>query len=304
MTLKKNCLICMVLMITLLFPCLANADQSVKVKYNDQIVNFEVQPMIDNGRIYVPMRAIFEMLGSKVEWDNKTRTALAKDSNGNELKLRLESAAKAKLMTKSSFLDIEIKNVNGRVLVPLRLISENSGCRVEWSAPVRTVYIENKKQDEHDISSLYLEYTDPDNRFSFNFPAMYDIINDMPNVDLAIIAPVEQQNNETYEPSMLIKTFEVNDIVDFEKLCKETMGHVLKIDPKAELISQKEIAISGNKAVKLNTKLSQNNIKTNSQIIYTQKGKTVYEIVVSLPSYTKQDTRDKFASILSTFKIN
>ena len=58
MTLKKNCLICMVLMITLLFPCIANADQSVKVKYNDQIVNFEIQPIIEDSRVYVPMSVV------------------------------------------------------------------------------------------------------------------------------------------------------------------------------------------------------------------------------------------------------
>ena len=117
-------------MITLLIPCTVSADQSVKVKYNDQIVNFEVQPLIDNGRVYVPMRAVFEMLGSIVEWDDKARTASAKGSNGNELKLRLDSATKAKLMTRSSFLDIEIKNVNGRVLVPLRLTPKTQVVRL------------------------------------------------------------------------------------------------------------------------------------------------------------------------------
>lgn len=55
----------------------APADQPAKVFLNGQPLAFDVPPAVEGGRTLVPVRAIFEALGAKVEWDGPTRTAVA-----------------------------------------------------------------------------------------------------------------------------------------------------------------------------------------------------------------------------------
>ena len=44
-------------------------NEEIKVIYDGQEVEFDVQPQIINGRVMVPMRTIFETFGAKVKWD-------------------------------------------------------------------------------------------------------------------------------------------------------------------------------------------------------------------------------------------
>ena len=54
------------------------ADDAITVLVNDKQVQFEdVAPFIENEHTLVPFRAIFEALGSKVQWDGETRTVLS-----------------------------------------------------------------------------------------------------------------------------------------------------------------------------------------------------------------------------------
>ncbi|MBO5370356.1 MAG: copper amine oxidase N-terminal domain-containing protein, partial [Clostridia bacterium] len=44
---------------------------------NGEKVLFDVLPTITDGRTLVPLRAIFEALGAKVEWNGETQTITA-----------------------------------------------------------------------------------------------------------------------------------------------------------------------------------------------------------------------------------
>ena len=51
---------------------------------------FDVDPVTENDRTLVPMRAIFEALGATVTWDETTQTAIAvKDVN--TIKITIDS---------------------------------------------------------------------------------------------------------------------------------------------------------------------------------------------------------------------
>ena len=62
-------------------PVFANGE--ISVYQDNEKIQFDVAPLLVNGRTMVPMRAIFEKLGAVVYWDNNTRTAIAQKDNVN-----------------------------------------------------------------------------------------------------------------------------------------------------------------------------------------------------------------------------
>jgi hypothetical protein len=48
-----------------------------RVLLDGQLLSFDVQPIIEDGRTLVPLRTIFEALGANVSWDENTQTVAA-----------------------------------------------------------------------------------------------------------------------------------------------------------------------------------------------------------------------------------
>ena len=118
-------------------------DTEIAVKFNDEYMQFDVEPIMLNDRVLVPLRAIFEKLGCTVEWDDLTQTATAK-RNGRIVMVTVGSDA-AFVANKVHTLDQPPVMMNDRVLVPLRFVSEAFGCEVSWVDATQTVII---KADE------------------------------------------------------------------------------------------------------------------------------------------------------------
>ena len=122
------------------------------VFYNDEIINFDVEPVIENGRTLVPLRAIFEAMGCAVYYaeDDGKQIVTARRANDNlqltigENKMYFNGEEKA--------LDVPAKITDGRTLVPLRAISEAFECEVHW-------YGETKKIDIYSPANAYLVST-------------------------------------------------------------------------------------------------------------------------------------------------
>lgn len=133
----------MVMMVVLIQPTYAS---EVKVIINQERLEFDVPPIIDEGRVLVPLRAIFEKLGSTdVGWDNETRTVKASVGN-TEIKLQVDSKL-AYINEISTELDVPAKIIKGRTLVPIRFITEAVGKEVTWDGKNRVVYIDDIIKD-------------------------------------------------------------------------------------------------------------------------------------------------------------
>lgn len=115
-------------------------NNTIDVVLNGQALSFDQPPMIDNNRVMVPIRAIFEALGYTVDWDQASQTGTA--SNGAQtITVQVGNAA----ITHDSgtyWCDMAPKNVSGRIFVPLRAISESAGCQVLWIQTTKKVIIE------------------------------------------------------------------------------------------------------------------------------------------------------------------
>ncbi len=111
----------------------------ITVKVNGDSVDFDQAPISSNGRVLVPLRAIFEALGAQVKWDNATRTVTATKGATNITVVIDNNSPTVNGVSKK--LDVPAQIVNGRTLVPVRFISESLGAVVEWNEGTQTVSI-------------------------------------------------------------------------------------------------------------------------------------------------------------------
>ncbi len=114
-------------------------NNQVNVYVNGQKVEFDQQPIYYNDRILVPVRAISEALGAKLLWDSKSKTVNI--TKGGKVILMTVGSKQVSVNGQPKLLDIDPINSGGRVLVPLRFVSENLDCQVTWEGNTKTVKI-------------------------------------------------------------------------------------------------------------------------------------------------------------------
>lgn len=85
----------------------------------------------ENGRTMVPMRAIFEALHARVTWDNREKTVTGRTAD-RTIVLRVDDRT-AQVNGKRVTLDAPARLVDGRVMVPLRFVSESLGYPVYFN---------------------------------------------------------------------------------------------------------------------------------------------------------------------------
>lgn len=157
---KRIISIVMVLIVILGCTCVA-AEQEISVIVNGKKLEFDVPPITVNNRTMVPFRAIFEELGASVEWRDKIITIGASPARAiattSDRIVEIIDLADMYMSRKNEYAlyVMDIKNdiggyipidvlpviKNGRMLVPIRAISEAMGCEVKWDEVTKTVTI-------------------------------------------------------------------------------------------------------------------------------------------------------------------
>ncbi|MGM1049336.1 MAG: copper amine oxidase N-terminal domain-containing protein [Bacillota bacterium] len=127
----------------LIFPMLFQSQAQAAVKFNILIDGVRLTtsqaPVMIQGRVMLPMRAIFEALDAKVKWNQKTQTVTAVRDN-TKIVLKINSKT-ATINNKSVRLDVPAKNLKGATMVPVRFVSESLGEKVGWNSKTKTVSI-------------------------------------------------------------------------------------------------------------------------------------------------------------------
>jgi len=147
---KLKFLIVVLTVISLLISVTAVAQQELKVKIDGEFVEFDVKPIIKNNRALVPARKVFEKLGAEVKWDQKTQTAwIKKEYMSIEI-----TVGKDEIYIHRNFdftgipqkveLDVPAMIINGRLLVPVRVVAEGLGANILWDQDNYTVIIESE----------------------------------------------------------------------------------------------------------------------------------------------------------------
>ena len=99
----------------------------------------DVQPQNVNGRILVPLRAIFEAMGAEIAFDTVTQTVTA--TKGDTVVVLTIGDASPTVNGVAVTLDQPGIIVDGRTLAPLRFVAEAFGGSVNWDGASQTAEI-------------------------------------------------------------------------------------------------------------------------------------------------------------------
>lgn len=115
---------------------------NITVYIDEQPVEFDVPPALVNSRTMVPMRKIFEAIGAEIQWDEASSTVTG--TKGDKLVRITIGEEKAAINGDIVMLDQPAILVDGRTLVPVRVVSEGLGLNVEWDEATLSVIISTK----------------------------------------------------------------------------------------------------------------------------------------------------------------
>lgn len=149
-------------------------------KNNDTYIdttNADVKTIVENGRTLIPLRFISENFGAAVSYDAATKTAII---NANNKTIKFTANDNTMLIDKNkTTLDVPAKILNGRMLVPLRALTENGlGKQIFYDKGLIVISDTQKAMDDKKVSQLITK---------FDSPLTYQLKPPAPNDMIAVI---------------------------------------------------------------------------------------------------------------------
>ncbi len=145
------------LFLMLFFPAFTEAEEAtekpIPVYYNNEAIQFNIEPILEDGTTLVEFRPIFEKLGLEITWNPKTRTILGY-KEGLSVQLQLGSSIAIVNGVEQQLL-LTPKIVNERTMVPLRFVSEAAGSYVQWDNVGRIIHLYRVSPDKATTTNNY-----------------------------------------------------------------------------------------------------------------------------------------------------
>lgn len=132
-------------MLTIPFQAFA-ASPSVKIVVDGEVLKLDVAPYLEDNRVLVPVRGVFENLGLNVSWKQSTKTATI--TGGNSTIVMKLGQKEVKVNGKATKIDTAVKLKDQRLFIPVRFVTENSGGNVKWNQATKTVTLTNELDQE------------------------------------------------------------------------------------------------------------------------------------------------------------
>ncbi|MFM9279261.1 copper amine oxidase N-terminal domain-containing protein [Paenibacillus jiagnxiensis] len=99
-------------------------------------------PIIKNGTTMVPFRPIFEALGLKISWDNKSKNVTGEKEN---VSIKMQNGKTSAILNGKNVTISEAPFIEKNTLyVNLRFVSEATGAYVKWDSSKKEVAIQSK----------------------------------------------------------------------------------------------------------------------------------------------------------------
>ncbi|QHW30996.1 hypothetical protein GZH47_09120 [Paenibacillus rhizovicinus] len=114
------------------------ASPAIRIDVMGKTVQADAAPLVDHGRVLVPLRAVTEAFGANVQWDAKTNTATVRKWNvtvrftafsGVAVVYREQPGGVSQATDR---LDSPMKLHGGRAYVPLRFLATQFGYAADW----------------------------------------------------------------------------------------------------------------------------------------------------------------------------
>lgn len=122
-------ILCAAFLAAPVIPAMAE-EQTVSVIVDNERVEFDQPPVIEEGRTLVPLRAVFEKAGAAVDWNQETLTATIQRGDYT-VQVTLDQQVLYKNGEEIA-LDVPAKMINDRTLIPVRAIGEAMDFAVAW----------------------------------------------------------------------------------------------------------------------------------------------------------------------------
>ncbi|OWA34985.1 hypothetical protein B9G55_14705 [Saccharibacillus sp. O16] len=129
----------------------ARAESPYELNVNGSFVPMDVQPLETDSTLLIPIRTL-SSLGLIYDWHASEKSLTVRHPSGDVLTISLNSP-KATKNNQAVKLSVPAQSKNGRVMVPLRFISENLGDRVQYE-PIRKMIFVNSADYQFDPKSL------------------------------------------------------------------------------------------------------------------------------------------------------
>lgn len=120
-------------------PLSASAATAISIYIDGARLSTDQAPVAVQGRVLLPLRAIFEGLGSTVDWNQSKQTVTATKGNTTVV-LKMKSKT-ATINNQTVALDVPAQAIGSRTMVPVRFVSEALGATVNWNSSARSVTI-------------------------------------------------------------------------------------------------------------------------------------------------------------------
>jgi hypothetical protein len=104
---------------------------------NNRRLEMDAAPIISENRTLLPIRYVAEAIGAVLNWDSSQRKTTI-TFKGKVMELWIGSNT-ARVDGEPKLIDPDNRNVKpiilppGRTMLPLRFVSENLGCQVDWN---------------------------------------------------------------------------------------------------------------------------------------------------------------------------
>ena len=120
-----------------------NIDGNYEMPFADQ------QPVVVNGRVLIPIRALMETLEKKVDWIEETAQVVISDetttvklsANSDKMIKETTNPLTNEITTEEVTLEAAPVNINSRILLPIRAVVEAFGMAVIWEEETKTILI-------------------------------------------------------------------------------------------------------------------------------------------------------------------
>lgn len=122
--------------------------EKIKVEVNNQELAFDVEPVMVEDLVLVPLRTIFESLGLEVSWDSESRTVTGENKD-TSIKLEI-GEDRADVNGEIVSLEVPAIIIDDRSMVPVRFIGEAIGAEVDWDEDMKLVSINEDKSGSED----------------------------------------------------------------------------------------------------------------------------------------------------------
>lgn len=143
---------------------------------NEQKVETPIMhPVMIEDRVLVPIREVFEAMGATIKWE-ATKKIVTVQYKTTTVRLKVDEK-QAFVNEEVSLLDVPARNINGKVMIPVRFVSEALGMKVQWRSKERSVWIEEPKVvipphvPNVPEDAINQQYTGPENDHQLTIPS-------------------------------------------------------------------------------------------------------------------------------------